>query len=169
MVWRFALLAAASMSFSPASGVAHYAFEATIEARDLDIAPVSLQQYMVAATGSEFHDCVGQLGLSDTLSASYFGSVALPVSDTGRKSWLILPGEACYAFFGAHAIEFWVVERTDENQFRILHTGRQDALTLSDDFHNGYRDLVQHAGETAQRLRFNGSNYLPVTTEGESN
>ena len=163
MRWQSVLLSLATVPFSSVSADEYFVFGATIEARAFEIAPAPIQRLIETSTSADFSDCMTQLGLSQTLAASYFGSVPLRLSDTGREAWLILPNEYCIAYFGAHAISYWLVERSGQRQFRILHAGRQDALVLTDEHHHGYCDLVEVYGDLHKRYRYDGSTYAQVS------
>lgn len=129
------------------------------------IAPEGIQRAMLQFVKSDLQDCIKQIGVAN--SEKYFAAVEISIDIGNGKAFLVYPTEYCYAFFGAHAIAYWIIIDDVPNGYRLLYEGRSDGLEILDAYTNGMKDIQSYYGETYIILKYNGKKYNRVG-EGES-
>jgi hypothetical protein len=118
--------------------------------------PSDISIFLLSSEAEAVKDCQRQLKLTNKEMANYFTAVSIRLSK--KKGTLVLPTKYCYAFFGAHAVSFWIFI-TDDPTPRLILSGRQDGLRISDDEANGLPIIETFYGATSTRFIYNGDRY----------
>ena len=105
------------------------------------IAPADLQKAMAVFTKDDFNDCKSQLNLSQKNASKYFSSIPISISKTNVSTFLVFPSKNCYAFFGAHSVQFWIVSLDKNKQYSMLLSARQDGIEILLSFTNEFADI----------------------------
>jgi hypothetical protein len=140
-----------------------YYFESLSNNASTHIAPADLQKAMVAFTKDDFIDCKKQLNLSHQNSDKYFSAIPISISKAEASVFLVFPSKHCFAFFGAHSVQFWIVSLDKNKQYNLLLSARQDGIEILSSFTNGFADLNLIYGNEKQEYHFNGKIYVPKT------
>jgi hypothetical protein len=141
----------------PVSAAKLYAFETLSE--KVRPVQVDIRKALLATEAEEFQDCQRQIGFTNSQMEDYFTAIGIGLNAGKGQGLLVLPTKYCDAFFGAHAIAFWVF-LTGPNNPRLVLTGRQDALEVSDSTVNGLANLTSYYGGTATHFVYNGKHYV---------
>lgn len=92
--------------------------------------------------------------------ADFFAAREIKLSDSPHPAYLVFPAKYCPAFFGAHAVAFWIVQKTPDEKYVELHSYVTDSVAILDKRTNAYRDIATTYGfEKPKRFRFNGKRY----------
>jgi len=118
-----------------------------------------LQNAMASATETDFKDCQSQLKLSKKKSSKYFSAIPINISNKNTATFLVFPSQYCYAFFGAHSIQFWVISKNSNNSYNILLSARQDGVEILTDTTNDYANLKVHYNSEQATFYFDGKSY----------
>jgi len=122
-------------------------------------APPALQREMAGTEHKDVKDCQEQLGYTDERMANYFAAVRFRVADDSRPVFLVFPSGYCFAFFGAHSVEFWIVAQNRNGTFKKLLTARQDGVEILPSKRHGMHDLRSHYNNETRVYRFDGIIY----------
>jgi hypothetical protein len=142
---------------APIQAAQNYVFETLVEqAQPL---PSNILKVLRESEAESWKDCRRQLDLSNDDMARYF--TAIPISLSRKKGTLVLPTKYCYAFFGAHAVSFWVF-LTDGTEPKLVLSGRQDGLRVLDTEVQGLAIVETYYGTTTTQFLYNGNSYVEV-------
>ena len=134
-----------------------YGLEELNNEADKHVASKDIQSTMQQFVKNDLKDCMKQIGA--TKSEKYFLAVEIPIDKRNRKAFLVFPSQYCYAFFGAHAIAYWIIIDDATNGYRLLYEGRSDGLEIMDTYTNGMKDIQSDYGMTYIILKFDGKKY----------
>ena len=123
------------------------------------IAASSLQNFMKLEIRGDYLDCENQLKENIGKLDNYFSSIPIKIS-SHSKTYLVFPSKRCFAFFGAHSIQFWIVEKSKSNSFKILLSARQDGFRILTSQTNNYYDLILLYNNDMLSCKFNGKEYI---------
>lgn len=125
-------------------------------------APRALQQAMRELEKSDLEVCQEARGYSDSEMASSFSAIAIDLGGRSGVKFLVFPSSTrCTAFFGAHAIAFWVMAQDKEGHFTLLLKGREDSVEILRSKHKGLFDIRTHYNSDSSLFRFDGTRYVP--------
>jgi hypothetical protein len=124
------------------------------------VAPKDIQSAMQQFVRSDLQDCIKQIGAANL--ENYFSAIEISIDMQGRKAFLVFPSEYCYAFFGAHAIAYWIIIDDTPNGYRLLYEGRSDGLEIMATYTKGMKDIQSFYGMTYIILKFDGKKYERV-------
>jgi len=155
---------ALSLIVAPALAMAQsYGLEELTNDHAKHIAPLPIQQFMQLAVKSDFNECIQQSGASQDEIDQYFGAVKINLSKKPVNCYAVFPSKWCMAFYGAHAIAYWLIAEVKPGRFQILYSGRSDGFELRKSVSHGYYDFWSGYGRTYTVLRFNGKTYRRVS------
>jgi hypothetical protein len=122
-------------------------------------APDNIVTAMQKLVPDEIADCQKQLHASNDDMHHYF--TATPVDlKADKQTLLVLPSNYCYAFFGAHAIGFWLFEMRDKGP-KLLLSGVQDAMEVKPRKTGGMPEIMTYYGSSeVHRYRYKGGIYV---------
>jgi len=143
-----------------------FSLEPLVDDHKLHIAPPSIQSAMRTIEEIDFKDCIRELNLNPTDQATYFSSLPIVLNNRGIHHYLVLPSAYCKAFFGAHAIAYWILQEDSASNFTVLYRGRSDGFEILKSQTNGLFDLKSVYGFTFIVLQYNGKEY-GRTSSGE--
>ena len=132
-----------------------------VEGQSKTAAPASIQAVLANAERSRLADCISERTYHEDVLRTYFAAVPLPLAKAS-STYLVYPSSPCTEFFGAHSVEFWLVEDHPDGNISILFNGRQDGLSVLRTSTRGHRDISLHYGSEESALRFNGQRYVVV-------
>jgi hypothetical protein len=158
--WLFAL--ASLLLFVSAAEAQVYGLEELNMAAGQHVASKDLQGFMEKAVSHDLQDCSSELQLDKTQRSTYFAAIAITLDVRKRQSFLVFPSQYCMAFFGAHAIAYWIVSKDSSKGYRLLYEGRSDGVELLQTFSHGKKDLRSAYGSTYIALKYNGNTYKRV-------
>jgi hypothetical protein len=143
-----------------------YGIESLADSHKANIAAPTLQKFMKSAVKQDFRDCLHDAEISKSEAETYFGAVKIKLSTKSFPCYVVFPSKYCMAFFGAHAIAYWLVAEDKPNHFRILYKGRSDGFDIKKSSSNGFYDFWSGYNQTYSVWRFNGIKYQH-TGDGE--
>ena len=138
-----------------------YYFESLSNKASEHIASADLQKAMAVFTQDKFNDCKKQLSLSQKNAKKYFSSISITITKRSIKTFLVFPSKYCYAFFGVHSVQFWIVSLDKNKQYSLLLSARQDGIEILPSFINEFADINLIYGVNKQQYFFNGKSYVP--------
>jgi hypothetical protein len=123
------------------------------------IAPVALRMQMAAENRPDLMRCQADerwhLGPID----SFFAAKRVDLAP-GKETYLVFPAKFCPGFSGAHAIQFWVVEKQADGTYRELLSDTVDEVGIEGGRHHGYKDMWTVYGiDEHVRLQYDGQAY----------
>jgi hypothetical protein len=128
------------------------------------VAPVDIQEAMRKFAKTDFVDCTKQKKIEGSEYSTYFSAIPIGIDMHRQPSFLVFPSKYCYAFFGAHAIAYWIIIKNKDNQYKLLYEGRSDGVEILNSQTNGMKDIKSVYNDSYIVLRFNGRKYKPVGT-----
>lgn len=142
-----------------ASAATSYRFDELSQQRQP--VPADVNAVIKGLASEDIEDCQEQLGLTAQQMQSYF--TAHPVNLPGSKAQavLVLPTQYCYAFFGAHAMSFWLF-LVEPSGLRLVLSNRQDALEVKGTTRNGLPEISTYYGASETKYRFDGEQYVAL-------
>jgi hypothetical protein len=143
-----------------------YGLEELNDKADKYVATADIQEAMRRFVKEDFIDCTKQKNLKGDEYSNYFSAIPIEINKHNQQSFLVFPSKYCYAFFGAHAIAYWIITKNDQNQYKLLYEGRSDAVELLSTFTKGMKDLRSIYNYSFIVLKFNGRKYKKVA-DGE--
>lgn len=126
------------------------------------MASKDLQRFLQKSIRHDLDACATECHLTPKQRSSYFAAVPISIDNHNKKAFLVFPSQYCSAFFGAHAIAYWIIAEGTPNNYRFLYEGKSDAIELLDTYSHGKKDLRSHYGSSYIVLRFNGKKYRQV-------
>lgn len=134
-----------------------YGLEELNNEADKHVASKDIQSAMQQFVKNDLNDCIKQIGVASP--DKYFSAIQISLDMRNRKAFLVFPSQYCYAFFGAHAIAYWIIIDDAPNGYQLLYEGRSDGLEIMDTYTNGMKDLQSDYGRTYIILKFDGEKY----------
>jgi hypothetical protein len=153
-----AILAVALIAASRAFG-SSFPLERLVEKAAQHIAPAEIQQAMARIESTRLRESAEVHQFSDRTLASYFSAVPIDLGDRRAVAYLVFPSRYSTAFFGAHAISYWLLERRSDGSFRVLLSGADDRIEILPQRSHGRFDINSFYGDSVSRLRFDGNVY----------
>jgi len=111
-----------------------------------------------SVTGA-LEDCQKQLGFGKKQMESYFTSKAVELPGSTVDALLVVPTQYCYAFFGAHAVAFWLF-LIEPSGPRLVLASTQDALEVKNEGANGLPNVSTYYGTSETKYQYNGQQYV---------
>ena len=111
-----------------------------------------------------FNDCIEYVNLSATDRATYFSSLPLELGPKEARHHLVFPSTYCKAFFGAHAIAYWILREDSPSHFTVLYRGRSDGFEVLRTQTKGLFDLESSYGFSFIVLKYDGHTYVRVSS-----
>ncbi|WP_417914486.1 hypothetical protein [Candidatus Electronema sp. JM] len=136
-----------------------YGLEELTENADKNVASINLQIFMQNAVKRDLQDCSSELHLTKRQRNMYFSSVTIPLDTHNRRSFLVFPSRDCGAFFGAHAVAYWIVSEDTSNKYRMLYKGMSDFVEIMQTSSYRKKCLRSFYGVTYIILKFDGKKY----------
>lgn len=136
-----------------------YSIEELTNEASAHVAPPNVQKFIAGIEKTTFHECITQLRLSETERNVYFSSIPIAIGPTNSQYYLAFPSRHCSAFYGAHAIAYWVLRMDQSGKCVLLTKGASDGLEILDSKSKGMNDLRSIYGHTFVVFRFDGSKY----------
>ncbi len=152
--------------FSTPSYAQTYGLEELNDKADKYVATTDIQEAMRNFVKNDFIDCTKQKNIVGDDYSKYFSAVPIEINNQNQQSFLVFPSKYCYAFFGAHAIAYWIITKDDQYKYKLLYEGRSDAVELLSTFTKGMKDIRSIYGYSFIVLKFNGRKYERVA-DGE--
>ena len=105
--------------------------------------------------------CAEEAGIEvREIPAAWFAASEVSLTHSPHSGLVIRGENACLR--GAHITQFWVLEEQSAGTYKVVFTGRADALDVLPTSLNGHRDLqlmfVMQAGAYVDYVRFRYSN-----------
>ncbi len=88
--------------------------------------------------------------------------IPIDLKHDGITDYLAIPAHFIPAFHGAHSVQFWIFAGQADGGFRLMFSGREDAVQLCETSTHGYRDVIgiYHTIEDEKTLwRYDGTSY----------
>ncbi len=143
-----------------------FSLEPLVEEHKQHIAPPNIQVSMRKGEKIDFDDCIKDINLSPTDQTTYFSSLPIKLGSKETRHHLVFPSAYCKAFFGAHAIAYWILREESPSEFTVLYRGRSDGFEVLQTKTKEFSDLKSVYGFTFIVLQYNGKEYVR-TSSGE--
>jgi hypothetical protein len=138
---------------------ANYTFESLVADAAQHVAPAEVKQAMARIEGKRLRVSVDVHQFSNRTLASYFSAVPLDLGDKTQVTYLVFPSRYSTAFFGAHAISYWLLQRRADGSFKLLFSGGDDRIEILPERSHGLFDINSFYGDSISHLRFDGNVY----------
>jgi hypothetical protein len=138
---------------------AQYGLEELSDDADKHVATDDIQLAMRTFVKRDFIDCTKQTNIVAPEYYKYFSAIPIDINKKQQPSFLVFPSKYCRAFFGAHAIAYWIITKDKQNHYRLLYEGRSDGIEILNTYTKGMKDIRSDYGNTYIILKFTGRKY----------
>jgi|SRR5581483_2170199 len=145
--------------FASKSLAATYWLEPLVEESATHIAPTPIQRFMAQIEMKRLRECAEAHGFSESVLATYFSAIRIDLGDNAKLTYLVFPSRFGTAFFGAHAISYWLLEQRSDGSLKLLFSGGDDGIKVLSGRSNGLYDIGPFYGKEIGHLRFDGDVY----------
>lgn len=156
-------LSVSALFISSVLSAQSYGLEELTDDHERHIAPASIQRFVRSTFRKDFRECITDLGADLEDAEHYFGSIQVNLSTRSLPCFAVFPSKYCQAFYGAHAIAYWLITEFKPGRYRLLYEGRSDGFKLRSSSSNGFFDFESGYGKTYTVLRFNGKRYRRIS------
>lgn len=152
-------LVAVVLAVASQSVAATFSFESLVANSAKHIAPTAIQRAMAQFEKERLLELAEVDPAGRSTLTTFFAAVPIDLGDKARTTYLVFPSRYSKAFFGAHAISYWLLEKRADGSFELLFSGSCDQIEILKQRTHGLHDVRSFYSDMVGHVRFNGRAY----------
>ena len=141
-----------------------YSLEPLVNEATKHPAPIEIQQKMYEIESKNLQECL--LYNQKMPKTNYFSAIKIKIHPT-KKSYLVFPSKYCKAFFGAHAIAYWLFCQNNKGKYVNVYSGKSDGIEIRKNKQSTFNNIESFYGNSSIELTFDTEKFKYIRDDSK--